>query len=702
MRKIRAFNVILLLCIVSFFCVAFFFYVSWESSREIEETAKNRAKSETALAAKKLNTRITRTTLKINTLVSDIGTGKLGEKELPGELSRILENNPIISAIGMAYEPYAADPQVRLVFPLARENNRNMTFSDAGSEGDYTEASWYKEAMEKGAHWTEPYHDGYTKSVAVALVSPVAASVDGSSRPLGVVYVVFGISDLKELIGTINTGTSLYEFVISRKGTILYSPIRDQVETMLSLFEFARVSNQEYIATGAKKALNGESTFVEAIDKDTGQTGWIFFEPIETPGWVIGSIYFGERFAADEVTHRRQLVHIALSLIAFVTFLCVLVFRAWRLQKYSLWAVSFTFSFLCLGATFYMWYLVLFAPLYGDSDTGIIANKMKLHKFMNSYAQASRHRPGTGPYFIPTGISLQSLELTGPNSINIAGYIWQKYRKGAHDGLSRGFTLPEAQSVSIQEAYRDQEGDLETIGWHFEATVREYFDYQKYPFDRPDIWVWVQHRDFYRDVVLVPDIDSYRFYAPLMCPGLSENVVLPGYTYLVSYFDYKKIANNANFGIMTSKPGVVTPELFYHVIVRRQFMTPFVSKIFPLVIMLAMLFIVQLTLTREEERRKSFGLSGLTVIGTAITFFLSTLLSQGALRTELATKGVAFIENFYFITYFMLLDVVLVAYLFTGHNDLKVIHFEHCLIPKLLFWPIIAIFVLIMSLVNFY
>lgn len=700
MPKIKAFNVFLLLCIASFIFVVILFFSNQKFKKDTEISAKNRALGDTVLMAKKLDARISRTQERIESLAIQLCTGRIAREDLPGLLSRIVENNPIVSSIGIAYEPDASEPGKGPLFPCYTRVKGKGSFLDASSLGDYTDTDWYKQALERGPHWREPFVDEITEKLAVAFVAPLKGP--GAEKPAGVLRATITLSNLGAFISTIDPGTAAYTFMLSKKGTLLFSPVWDQVEKGVTVPEVVGESGIKSTEAAAREAMKGKSVFWQTRDPDTGQAAWIFFEPIHANAWTIAAVFGREQLAPDESLYRRQHIHLALAFTTFLTLLSVLVFRAHQLNKYGLWAVSLTFSLLCLGSTCYILCLVLQAPLYSTANSGMITSKMLLHRFMNDCSGSELTKRGPSPVFIPTGIQLQTIEFTGPNDIAISGHVWQKYRKGAHDEISRGFILPEAKSVTIEEAYRDEQGDLETLGWHFEATIREDFDYQKYPFDRPDIWIWLKHKDFYKQVILVPDIDSYHFFSPAMCPGLSENVVLPGFSYLAAYFDYRTIGSNANFGILTRKPGVMNPELFYHIIARRQFITPFVSKIFPLVIMLAMLFIVQLTFTHEEERKKSFGLSGLAVAGTVITFFLSTILAQGNLRSELTARGITFMENFYFITYFVLLEVVVVAYLITGHSELKILRYEHCLIPKLLYMPFISLLILLCSMVSFY
>ena len=115
-----------------------------------------------------------------------------------------------------------------------------------------------------------------------------------------------------------------------------------------------------------------------------------------------------------------------------------------------------------------------------------------------------------------------------------------------------------------------------------------------------------------------------------------------------------------------------------------------------------MLFLVMLSFTSDAEKQKNFGLTGLAVVGIVVSFFFSTLLTQIDLRQQLTADGIIFIENFNFVTYLILLLSAVQAFLFSANKKIKFIQYEHCLIPKLLYWPIFAGLILIISLAYFY
>jgi hypothetical protein len=342
------------------------------------------------------------------------------------------------------------------------------------------------------------------------------------------------------------------------------------------------------------------------------------------------------------------------------------------------------------------------APLVEEKDKFVFTDAVSLKRFVDDHARSMARLNKSPAVYIPTGIYIQSLEFAGSNDLNVTGYIWQKYIDGVHDNVLRGFIMPEAREITVREAYRRKSGSIETIGWYFEATIRQQFDYSKYPFDRPNIWIWLRPADFTRNIVLVPDLGAYKFLAPASMPGLQEELALPGYTFLGSFFDHEYHIRRANFGIVSRGQMERVPELYYNIVVKRNFITPFVSKLFPLLIMFAILFVVQLMFSQEEEKKKAFGFSALAVMGVIITFFFSTLLSHNSLRQDLNADRIIFIENFHFIAYCILLLVAVKTLLFMGGSPVRIVQYKQGLIPKLLYWPVCTALVFAISFVSFY
>ena len=152
--------------------------------------------------------------------------------------------------------------------------------------------------------------------------------------------------------------------------------------------------------------------------------------------------------------------------------------------------------------------------------------------------------------------------------------------------------LPEANSMSVNEAYRQPDADGGVvIGWNFSAVLRQRFDYSKYPFDRAEVWLRMWHKNFDQNVMLTPDLASYQETNPTGLPGIeAQDFVLEGWDLTESFFSYRQNRYNTDFGIPDFAGVNVIPELYFNVALKRQFINIFVSNLIPIIVVALLLF----------------------------------------------------------------------------------------------------------------
>ncbi len=156
-------------------------------------------------------------------------------------------------------------------------------------------------------------------------------------------------------------------------------------------------------------------------------------------------------------------------------------------------------------------------------------------------APASSHR-----LLVPTGVFVLSFDFVKASEANLTGYVWQRHRLDqlaaddepvTHGKIRAGVLFPEqvdSSSTHLEESYRREQtnaaGEREVvIGWYFDVTVRQHFDYAKYPLDRHDLWLRLWPKDFDEDVVLVPDLAAYdRTAAATSSASTATSSLAPG------------------------------------------------------------------------------------------------------------------------------------------------------------------------------
>lgn len=313
----------------------------------------------------------------------------------------------------------------------------------------------------------------------------------------------------------------------------------------------------------------------------------------------------------------------------------------------------------------------------------------------------------TGRVRIPTGLFIQSVEFVTANDANITGYIWQKYGDDVPDSVSRGIVFPEqvnSDETVVEEAYRRRNGSEETIGWYFDVTVREPFDYTKYPLDTQDVWLRIWPKDFDRDVVLVPDLAAYDATGIHDIFGIDSDIVPGGWRIEDTFFSYAPGNYDTNFGIASYAGQHGFPELHFTITLRRSFVNVFVVALVPLLVVLILLHSVLIMATRDKDKAEALGFNATGAIGAATALLFVVILAHIDLRRQFESVGLVYLEYFYLIAYVAVLGVSLDVYLFSAARGGRFIDFlrrDDNRFPKLAFWPCVLIFLAIVTAVVF-
>jgi hypothetical protein len=299
---------------------------------------------------------------------------------------------------------------------------------------------------------------------------------------------------------------------------------------------------------------------------------------------------------------------------------------------------------------------------------------------------------------VKTGIFIQSLKFFNSTEVNLTGYIWQRYEDGLHDSIKPGpgevgFILPEQVDSGFEprEAYRLRLAQEEIIGWYFEATLRQPFDYATYPFDHKTVWVRMWHKQFSRNIVLVPDFEAYKATGPADIFGIEEEIVLETWDRENTFFDYQLSSYDTDFGITNYVGQQGFPELHYNFIVKRKFENAFIVYLLPLFLVATLLFAALLTISDRAELSERFGFSVSGFIGAASALFFVVMLAHIQLREQFAGSGIVYIEYFYILMYALLVAATANTYIFSLQPKrwCGFILYDDNILVKVAYWPVV-------------
>ena len=389
---------------------------------------------------------------------------------------------------------------------------------------------------------------------------------------------------------------------------------------------------------------------------------------------------------------------IVLAVVAAMA-LSVLVFRPERGELWSLVKTSAAWSITLLLALIVAWWAIAGTERQNRWHGTLVTSAAQTDAYL-----AGHLAKNADPIRIPTGVMIQSMEFLSGDNVQVSGYIWQRYGPDVPSDVERGVVLAEAvqEAYDTTEAYRYEENGVETVGWYFAATLRQPFEYAEYPFDEQNLWLRIWARDFTQDIVLVPDFDAYYATDPLTLPGMEREFVYSGWTPDYSGFTFSDQPYNASFGIGDAGEFQNFPELYFNLILDRNFAGPFFEYLV-FAIAVAFLLFGLLALTTDDENLKDrFQLSTAGVLAAASGLLFAVILKHNQIRTSAGAQGISYIETIPIILYGIIVVVVLNAILLASPLNARFIRRRNNLIPTLAYWPAVLGLLLAVTLIVFF
>ncbi|MBB4675525.1 hypothetical protein [Crossiella cryophila] len=391
----------------------------------------------------------------------------------------------------------------------------------------------------------------------------------------------------------------------------------------------------------------------------------------------------------------HELAPRVLTALLCLTGVVVLLVRPFGRQAWRYWVCSASFSLFCLAGLIVVW-----DQVHEEDKHVVIGQVVRSTEETTAYL-AGELPPGNTTAQIPTGVYLESIRFAASNEVQVSGYVWQRYPDSLPPGLTRGVVLPEADdSYPTKQAYRHRDGDAEVIGWYFKTAFVQKFDYSRYPLDRQDVWIRMWHPDFNRGVLLVPDFRAYpQPWHPERMHGLDPQFVTARWQPQSTAFSFSKHSYTTNFGLgrYTDRPPF--PELYFNLLVNRQFHGPLFETLVPIGFIAVLVFAALFITTNGDELRRTFvGFTSFGVISFAVSMVLVVAVRQNAIREATAAPGIVYLEYFSFGLYLVVLISAINALLVTARTPIALIRWRDNLAPRLLYWPLLLGFSLATTL----
>lgn len=630
-----------------------------------EAVAQSQAEAKRASAA--IDVALNRIMGHIQEVADDLHAGKVGRESLDARLRNTLYSDPDMAEIGVAFKPFAWSPGIRLHGVAYTLSGHDIVQRMLDTDQDYTsgETAWYTQPL--GEHrplWIMPQR--LKTSGARVAIYALPFRLPGAEQESGVVYAAYALERLNGILDTLKLGEADFAYVLTEQGALLAHPNRDYIEN-------------------PGKFVQPDTTKVHAgIPAINGSLVVTASQP------MVGS----------PRTIRRILAGIALTLGIGILLLVIGAAQFDRIASRRSWIISIACSITFLSVVIFVLVLAGLYPERGSVGGVPIPNQSVLNRFVTEQDRKVLSRGQPLPLPLPTGIMVQSITFLSGKDLRVTGYVWQRYRKGLHDGVTRGFLIPESDSFTASEIYREKHLDGEVIGWSFNALLHVEFDNRYFPFDVQNIRIPLWPKDFYRSVLLVPDLDAYPLSMPDAKPGLRRDLVIPNWNIETAVFDYVQRTYKSNFGFGETNAPANLPELGLTISGSRQVSGPFITYLLPVAVVMVMLFSLLILSNRDEKRMKFLGFDAAKVITACGGFFLVVIFSEIDLRKTLATRDIVYLEYFHFTAYTAILAVAISAIIFAydkcethrNHDNYNV---------KRIYWPMVLLLILLFTMLTF-
>lgn len=681
-----------LLCLLSFLLLVHLGYEYKNSKTDeiILEQARKDAQLQADSAIKYIYSDLNSTSSLTEEIEKDLSSGKLkNDSMLRERLLAEMKKNPNIYSIVVAYSPDTHDG--KFYAPHFMRNGSEIVYAPVTY--DYTknneQTAWYNDALKKGSKvWISPYFGIVDVNYQIDCSAPFyLAEYENGHKAAGVVSVSHSLEGVRAEVGSLKLGNTGYGYIISEKGVIISYPIKEYLAANIN--DLAEKDPDLYIIN---KNIKKEEYW--ATNSFTGKSYWIFQKNIPTTDWIMGIVLPQEETLINrKMEQNKAIILVVLATFTFLFFLCLLFVSTYVYNHRGLWLLAFIFSLLCILEIGLIWYISMNSSTLESGRSGELAVFDRQGVFtVMQHANTSQTAITT-----PTGLFLQSIEFSDANDVIITGFIWQNTSALRSEEDFPDFIFPDSKETTIEKTYVSKNEDIKV--WHFRTTLRQEFDYSRYPFAREEVSIRVLSNDPAENI-FIPDFESYKSLIPETLPGLGHSFVLDGWKLEKSYFSYKITSYNTDFGMRDFAHSNVC-ELHFNVDIKRNIRASFVSDLLLITIAMVLLFGI-LSITTKDEGKKHFGFSSHGVLAYCTTLLFTLILAHTSLRSRISIGNIIYLEYFYWIMYLSIVVVSLNSIAFASNRNVPFIDTRDNIYIKILYWPVVLGFMLFITFLNFY
>ena len=318
--KVRLIGVFILFTLVTVFVIGT--TVNLRVSKQTEEDYTSRISQQLELVEANLNQYIG--TIKNNTemlsslpLVQAIDENIKVYKDEDKNIKKIpmkpLETNAFEAEVYKSFEAFVkANPSVKNIYIGVAETGGFLQYPASDRENGYDarERSWYKKALENPEKVS--FSDVYVTSSGELVIYAVVPVKDNTNKLKGVIGIDIDLTDLTQLVDSIQIGKKGYMMITDGKGNIMADP------------KHPDLIGKEIGALGIEnlKALGTENVAPFLKDYEDGSQHWIKVEKSDNVDFPMNYIIFvdSDEFHESAKTIMGQIILICLLILVVAVF----------------------------------------------------------------------------------------------------------------------------------------------------------------------------------------------------------------------------------------------------------------------------------------------------------------------------------------------------------------------------------------------
>jgi hypothetical protein len=687
------------LLLVLFACVQA--YLLYNSQQKKLAHSQTWAQQQTKNIAKDLGNKMNNVAAIAEQLANEVNSAACSPCNLEEKLKAFHLQYNNFTSIGMAFDAGKSATEYRLYAPFIRSNASAAAIERLDSYYDYQANSnsvtdnllknpehWFTTAKQQQRRWLAPFYESALDTYVIRYTAPI---LNKQQETIGLVFIDISLQWLGEHIEVYDLKDNNYLSLYNSDGSQLYHSLKGLRDIIKYL------AKKDSLAQDQSAPINQLTNTAAWINtQEIAGTHWSLHTNIAIDTELNGKNKHYDQLGDMDVSGYKFLNHNTcvawvslIVLISILFFSCIRLMRG-RTSKLQLWIDTAIYTTIFILGLVAIWIFEYGTITDTRANGTILANKAIIEKYERTHALKALASHDQAPTYIPVGLFIQSLEFLSATNVSITGYIWHRYQEGQESDFEVGTIFPEAIATNIHLAYEEKYPGETLKGWYFETTLRQNFNPDRFPLDRQSVWIRLWHEKIGDNIILVPDFKAYDSLNTRSLPGIEKDFVLSGWSLYTAYFEMRENSYNTRLGRIDTTSSSSLPELYFNIEIMRNFINPFLAHLFPLLVVVLMLYAIVITMSNDENKKDMLGFNAAGVVASCSALFFVALIAHVQMRNELAANSVVYLEYFYLITYIIILLITTNAVLISLKVNIWFIQFHDNLLPKLVYWPMLS------------